>query len=136
MGPLKIYALSVAIVGGISAIVIGGIPIAQKVFNVPRSGYYMIDDEPYYYRKGHWWNYDYIDNDWCIYSDFNYTTDLYYDDYIGSTYDYTYDFSNIRDDAQYDEYYREYDSNDDDYDDYDYDYDSWDSGSTDWDSDW
>lgn len=59
----------------------------------------MIDDEPYYYRKHHWWAYDYDDNDWYIYDGINYTSSLYYDDYLTSYYSLDYDFENIKDDS-------------------------------------
>lgn len=125
----------IGIAGGIVALVLGASIWVRKAFNIPRSGYYMIDDEPYYYRGNHWWYYDDSDDDWLIYYGMDYTSEEYYDDYLGSSYDSDYDFSSITTADDYYEYYSDEDSDSDDY--YDsYDYDSWDSSDTDWDSDW
>ena len=110
------------IVVGISGVIVF-LLIGMFSFFSPKKGYYIINNEPYYYSSS-WWYYDDVLDDWYLYDG---TPDDYRDNYYGN-YSQDFDFEEITDSNNYNEY------SDSDFDDYDY--DSWDSSDTNWDSDW
>lgn len=102
--------------------------------SVHRPGYYVVDDNVYYYQSNHWYYFDEYDDDWYEYYDYSddwydcYVDDYYFEDagdsfYNSSYYDNSYDYDDSWDD-----------DSDDDWDDDDW--DDWDWDDSDWDSDW
>ena len=108
--------------------------IISIIFNFgPQRGYYLYNDDYYYYQSGSWYEYDdymgwyYVD----VHDDLR---NNYKDYYQSSNFSSYYDIDNFENS----DYYVEPSYYDDD-DDYDYDWDSgssWDSSISDWDSDW
>lgn len=99
----------------------------------PSRGYYLYDDEVYYYNDGSWYYYDDYYDTWDYYYDDDY--EFLEDYYYGTSYDYI-DYAFEDTDFYYEsDYNSDYDSGWDS--DWDSDWDSgWDSGGSDWDSDW
>lgn len=98
----------------------------------PDRGYYVYQDNTYYYDHSDWYEWDDSYDEWTpVKADSELKKN--HDDYYQSGY---WDSSGDAGDFEESVYYREADFKDDDWD-YDWDdNDSWDSGYDDWDSDW
>lgn len=102
----------------------------------PPRGYYVRDDDTYYYQYGDWYIYNNLTNDWNYYKEKD-KNDLYdnYREYQDDSKTSNHTFENSP-------YYYEIDESSDNDSDYEssWDYDSggssWDSSGTDWNSDW
>lgn len=101
----------------------------------PERGYYLYQNDTYYFDDSKWYEWDEADGDWMparVDSDLKKNHESYYESS-------TWDTSMGADDFSGSSYYESPKSSDWDDDDWDYDWDSgsdWDSSYDDWDSDW